>query len=125
MYNSELARLRAEYKLPGAEIVAAAQTVCPSFDKAMLSKCERGGKYGIRVDPKIMDAIITICVPDHAEELKRRVRGGNYLSKRVQCRLEDATFAELQQRQKADGYGSMQDLLSDLIMAYLVERSGT
>jgi len=107
--------LRIENNLKSADIVAAAKTVCPSFDKAMLSKVENGGKYGISIKPEIMNAIIKLCVPDSSEVIKRRIRGGNYLSKRVQCRLGNGDYERLQQRLKDSKYDTMQDYLYSLI----------
>lgn len=42
----------------GTEIVEAIRLLFPGFDKALLSKCLKPEKYGIRLTPEAMSAII-------------------------------------------------------------------
>ncbi|MCL2220979.1 MAG: hypothetical protein FWC20_01840 [Oscillospiraceae bacterium] len=114
-----LKQIRLESGKKMMDVVEAVKPICPAFDKAMLSKCENGYKYGIKIDPKIMNAIIEFCAPDNIDEVKRRVRGGNKMPHRVSCRLERSVYTKLQQRMKVQGFTTMQDLLMHLINNYL------
>ena len=116
---SELTRLRVSRQIPAKEIVAVVQKEYPSFDKVMLSKCERGDKYGVTLKPHVMDKIIDELAPDAREPIRRRIRGGHRLTHRIMCRLENDEYDLLQQLRERDGYKTMQDLISDLIKNYV------
>jgi len=116
---SELTRLRLEHNLKAADIVEVVKRYYPSFDKTMLSKCERGEKYGVNIKPEIMNAIINELAPESRESIKRRIRGGHRLLHRVQARLENDDYELLQQLREREGYKTLQDLLSDLIKNYI------
>jgi len=111
--------LRVENQLKSNDIVAVVQKHYPSFDKTMLSKCERGDKYGVSIKPNVMDAIIEELVPDSQEAIKRRLRGGHRLTCKVTARLENEDYAVLQQLRERNGYLTMQDLISDLVQTYI------
>lgn len=115
---NELKALRIDLGLPAKEMVEVVQKLYPKYDKTMQSKCENGDDYGISIRQDAMKALYEKFAPN-GTKVSRRKKDRHRLSGRISCRLEDADITALQQRMKADGYTSTQELLSDLVRRYL------
>ena len=111
----ELRGLRQNRQITGRDIVAAVQELYPSFDKTLLSKAERGDKYGIALRRDAVDAVIERYTPGALEAHKRRRAGGHRLTCRISCRLENGEFGLLQQLIRDAGHKTTQGWLSDLV----------
>lgn len=117
--SNELRNLRISKKLAAKDIVKVVQRIYPSFDKTMLSKCERGEKYGASLPRNAMNALIEEFAPEDKDKIKRHRRGGHRLTCSIMARLENDVYSELQQALRADGYTTTQDWLTDLVKEYL------
>lgn len=115
---NELRCLRVDLGLPAKDMVAVVQELYPKYDKTMQSKCENGDDYGISIRPDAMKALYTKFAPN-GTKVSRRKKDRHRLASRLSCRLEDADMAELQRRMEADGYNTVQELLTDLVRRYL------
>lgn len=120
----ELRALRLSKKIPAKDIVAVVQRRYPAFDKTMLSKSEHGAKYGVSLRRDALDALIDEFAPETREAVQNQRNGRHKLTNRVSGRLEDDVYVALQQRMKADGYGTTQDWISDMANQYIARRSG-
>ena len=118
---NKLRELRISKNIPAKEMVAVVQKIYPKFDKTQLSKCESGA-YGAELPEDAMQALYTAFAPELLAREKRRRSGRNRLTCRISARLEDDVYSELQQRIRADGYGTVQSWLSDVVQHYLKER---
>lgn len=116
--NNELRDLRVSHKLAAGDIVAAVRKIFPKYDKTLQSKCENGQEYGIMLLPAGMEAARAL-VPGASEGRKDRRRDRHRLTCRVHCRLSAGQLGQLQQRMETDGYGTVQDCISDLVKRYL------
>ena len=84
----ELRELRVGKNLPAKDIIAVVQKFYPSFDKTMLSKCERGEKYGATIRRDAMDALIAEFAPENSAAIKRRRAGGHRLTCKINAALK-------------------------------------
>lgn len=124
MAESDLRALRLRKNLAVRDMVDVVRGVFPKYDKTMQSKCENGDAYGVSIRPEAMNALYQAFDPDAASS-GRKKKEGHRLTCRISARLEDDVYAELQRRQEAEGYGSMQELLTALVIQYLsLEKSG-
>lgn len=113
--DDELRELRLARKIPAKEMVKVIQRFHPKFDKTMLSKCERGEAYGIKINRAALDALYAEFAPDMLPEVKRK-RGGNHrFAKRAACRLTDDEYAAFQRIVQASDFDTMQDYLANMI----------
>ena len=99
-------------------MVAVVQELYPKYDKTMQSKCENGDDYGISLRPDAMKALYEKFAPG-GTKASRRKKDRHRLTGRITCRLEDADMEALQQRMKADGYATAQELMTALVRQYL------
>ena len=104
--------------LPAKDMVAVVQELYPKYDKTMQSKCENGDDYGISLRPDAMKALYEKFAPG-GTKASRRKKDRHRLTGRITCRLEDADMEALQQRMKADGYATAQELMTALVRQYL------
>lgn len=118
MPDNELRSLRVELGLPARDMVAVVQELYPKYDKTMQSKCENGDDYGISIRPDAMKALYAKFAPG-GTKTSRRKKDRHRLTGRITCRLEDADMEALQQRMKADGYATAQELMTALVRQYL------
>ena len=118
MPDNELRSLRVELGLPARDMVAVVQGLYPKYDKTMQSKCENGDDYGISLRPDAMRALYEKFAPG-GTKASRRKKDRHRLTGRITCRLEDADMEALQQRMKADGYATAQELMTALVRRYL------
>ena len=125
MADSDLRDLRVRKQLPVKDMVEVVRELYPKFDKTVQSKCENGDAYGILLRPDAMDALYRRFAPDILEGRRLARRERHRLTCRISARLENADYAALQQHLKADGYATMQDLLTDLVRRYLKEKEDT
>ena len=117
---NELRNLRVDLGLPAKDMVAVVQELYPKYDKTMQSKCENGDEYGISIRPDAMKALYEKFAPG-GTKASRRKKDRHRLAGRISCRLEDTDIKALQQRMKADGYTTAQELLTALVRRYLAE----
>jgi len=123
--DNDLRDLRVRKQLPVKDMVEVVRELYPKFDKTVQSKCENGDAYGILLRPDAMDALYRRFAPDILEGRRLARRERHRLTCRISARLENADYAALQQHLKADGYATMQDLLTDLVRRYLKEKEDT
>lgn len=119
MADNDLRDLRVQKQLPVKEMVEVVRTLYPKFDKTVQSKCENGGSYGIALRPDAMEALYKRFAPEVLEGRRLAHKERHRLTCRISARLENDDYAALQQHLKADGYATMQDLLTDLVRRYL------
>lgn len=119
MADNDLRDLRVQKQLPVKEMVEVVRVLYPKFDKTVQSKCENGSSYGISLRPDAMDALYQRFAPEVLEGRRLTRRERHRLTCRISARLENDDYAALQQHLKADGYATMQDLLTDLVRQYL------
>ena len=115
----ELRDLRRGKKIPAKEIVAAVQKKYPGFDKTVLSKVDNGNRYGVTLRRDVVDALIGEFAPEAREAVKWRRDGRHRLTHRIQARLEENVYSELQQALRRDGWETTQDWLTDMVKTYL------
>lgn len=115
---NELRSLRVDLGLPAKDMVAVVQELYPKYDKTMQSKCENGDDYGISIRPDAMKALYAKFAPN-GTKASRRKKDRHRLTGRITCRLEDTDMEALQQRMKADGHATAQELMTDLVRRYL------
>lgn len=111
----DLKKLRTSKNIPAKDMVAVVKALYPKYDKTVQSKCENGKVYGVCLLPDAADAIRDTFAP---ELKKKRKKDFHRLTCRIACRLENDVYEELQRNVKADGYSTMQDLLTDLVKQY-------
>lgn len=121
MTDNELRDLRLRKQLPAKEIVEVVRTIYPKFDKPLLSKCENGGVYGVQLRADAMKALRVAYCPENPNGNKVSRHGKHRLSCCVSARLENTIYEALQRQLRADGYTTVQDLLTDLVRKYLKE----
>ena len=119
MADNDLRDLRVQKQLPVKDMVEVVRTLYPKFDKTVQSKCENGSSYGIALRPDAMEALYKQFAPEILEGRRLAHKERHRLTCRISARLENDDYAALQQHQKADGYATMQDLLTDLVRRYL------
>lgn len=117
--RNELMELRVGRGLPAREMVAVVQELYPKYDKTMQSKCEHGEEYGVLLRPDALKALYRHFAPELLEPRKQTRHGQHRLTCRISARLENSTFAALQQRMQADGYQTFQELLTALVLRYV------
>lgn len=122
MADNELRDLRMRLQLPVKDMVEVVRTLYPKFDKTVQSKCENGGAYGVVLRPDAMEALYRAFDPEALESCKKLKKEKHRLTCRISARLEDGDYKALQQHLEADGYSTMQDLLTDLVRRYLKEK---
>ena len=119
MADNDLRDLRVQKQLPVKDMVEVVRELYPKFDKTVQSKCENGDAYGILLRSDAMDALYKRFAPDILEGRRLARRERHRLTCRISARLENEDYAALQRHLKADGYATMQDLLTDLVRRYL------
>ena len=117
--TDELTMLRLSKQLKGKDIVEVVQRLYPSFDKTMLSKCERGDKYGIVLRRNAMNALIREFAPETIPAVKKRRDGHHRLTSKIMARLEKSDYSELQQCLKANGIDTVQAWLTEMVKSYI------
>ena len=122
---NELRDLRLAKKIPGDRIVEIVRQYHPKFDKTVLSKCEHGEAYGVRIGRKALNALYSEFAPELLPKVQRERNGRHRLTKRISCRLEDEEHAALSQQIDADGYETVQDWLADMVGQYLNTKGET
>lgn len=122
MADNELRDLRMRLQLPVKDMVEVVRTLYPKFDKTVQSKCENGSAYGVLLRPDALEALYRAFDPEALESRKKPKKEKHRLTCRISARLEDGDYKALQQHLEADGYSTMQDLLTDLVRRYLKEK---
>ena len=116
---NELRELRTSRGLAVKEMVAVVQGLYPKYDKTVQSKCENGDAYGVTIRRDALKALYMHFAPELLEPKKQTRHGQHRLTCRISARLENSTFAALQQRMQADGYQTFQELLTALVLRYV------
>lgn len=122
MADNELRDLRVRCQLPVKDMVEVVRTLYPKFDKTVQSKCENGSAYGVSLRPDALEALYRAFDPDALESRSKPKKEKHRLTCRISARLEDDDYKALQQHLEADGYSTMQELLTDLVRRYLKEK---
>lgn len=122
MAENELRDLRMRLQLPVKDMVEVVRTLYPKFDKTVQSKCENGSAYGVLLRPDALEALYRVFDPEALESRKKPKKEKHRLTCRISARLEDDDYKALQQHLEADGYSTMQELLTDLVRRYLKEK---
>lgn len=118
MPNS-LKELRLKTKTPAKDMVAVVQTIYPKYDMTSQSKCENSDAYGICLTQKAMKALYAKFDPDGSVRKHLRTADQHRLKDRLHARITSDEAARLQERLDADGYGTMQDWLTDVVRDYI------
>lgn len=124
MADNELRDLRVRCQLPVKDMVEVVRTIYPKYDKTVQSKCENGSTYGVSLRPDALEALYRAFDPDALEGRSKPKKERHRLTCRISARLEDGDYRALQQHLEADGYSTMQELLTDLVRRYLKEKEG-
>lgn len=122
MADNELRELRMRLQLPVKDMVEVVRTLYPKFDKTVQSKCENGIAYGVSLRPDALEALYRAFDPEALESRRKPKKEKHRLTCRISARLEDDDYNALQQHLEADGYSTMQELLTDLVRRYLKEK---
>ncbi len=121
--QTEHLRETIEGKISPKAIVEILKPIYRSFDKSMLSKCMNSSRYGVVLHRRGMEALIDAFPELHTngpqDAPKQHKSGKHKFTCRVQARLPDEQYSELQQFIRADGYGTMQDWISEQVRKYL------
>lgn len=98
------------------EVVDVIRSEFRGYDKHLHSKVAHPDKYGVRLietdEQLVLAAFEKTPLTLHRKETRRKPY-------RVQCRLSKSVLRRLQQAIKSDGYSTMQDGLTHVIMEYL------
>ena len=111
--------LRSVRSIPVADIVEVVAAGYPKFDRYLLSKVEHGDEYGIRLRDDAMETLMAKFAP---EQRKRRSRDRHSRAMRIQARLSDDVYSRLQRTVAANNI-TIQSLLEQLILNYIIEQS--
>ena len=122
MADNELRDLRLRQQLLAKDMVEVVSTLYPKFDKTLLSKCEHSGDYGVMLMPDALELLYRKTDPEALESRRKPKKEKHRLTCRISARLEDDDYMALQQHLEADGYSTMQELLTDLVRRYLKEK---
>ena len=118
MPNS-LKELRLKTQTPAKEMVAVVQTIYPKYDMTSQSKCENSDAYGICLTQKAMKALYAKFAPDGSVRKPLRTADQHRLKDRLHARITPDEAAKLQEHLDADGYGTIQDWLTDVVRDYI------
>jgi hypothetical protein len=109
--DNELRAMRMRLELPVKEMVDVVRELFPKYDKTTQSKCENSDAYGVVLRPEAMQALRERFEPEKRDKHK--------LTCRISCRLEAEAYEALQQKLTADGYATMQELVTELVRRYI------
>lgn len=119
-------RLRDLRSLCGAtpqEMVDTVRTRYPKYDKPLQSKCEHTDLYGVELTyPAFRSLVLKYC----GEESWRKYKSstdGHTLKCRIYGRLEEEVYRRFLAQIHQDGFASVQQWLTDVILAYINGRS--
>lgn len=118
----ELKSLRISRGIPGKDMVAVVQELYPKFDKTVLSKCENGDAYGVTIREDARVRLYERFAPELAEAERGRKKDTHRLTHAVKARLTDEAFERLQRVMEACGYATAQDLITELVAKFILEK---
>lgn len=110
----DLSQLRKHAGVKSVDMVEVVQTIYPRYDKYIHSKCENGKEYGIQLRPDATKALLQRFAPEFLEKPRKPNRKK---PNRIQARLPDALFDQLQLHLKSTG-GTTQDFLESLVRQF-------
>ena len=116
-----LRALRSERRIPVADIVGVVASGYPKFDRYLLSKVEHGDEYGIQLRADAIRALLQRYAP---EALERPRRPNRKKRNRIQARLPDTLFEQLQRHLQQSGQ-TAQDFLEGLVSRFFNPSEGT
>lgn len=111
---AELSHLREYAKIKATDMVEVVQGLYPRYDKYIHSKCENGKDYGIQLRPDATKALLQRFAPEYLEKPRKPNRKK---PNRIQARLPDALYEQLQQHLRLTGQ-SAQDFLEGLVVQF-------
>jgi hypothetical protein len=118
--DNELRAMRLRLELPMKEMVDVVREIFPKYDKPTQCKCENSDAYGVVLRPEAMQALRERFEPEKPTEAQRaEKRDKHKLTCRISCRLEAEAYEALQQKLTADGYATMQELVTELVRRYI------
>ena len=123
--SEELRKLRTEFNIPAKDIVDVIKRTYPSFDRTMLSKCENGAAYGVKLSKEALEAAYKAFGLEAELKAQSARKDRHRLSCRISARLTDEEFSALQKHMAADGYQTSQEWITDAVRAYLKSKEAT
>lgn len=120
--SKTIRELRQELGIPVKDIVEVIKPMYPKFDKVMQSKAENP-EYGVELRKDAVEAVYRKFAPEKLEK-----RDTHRLTCRISCRLENEDCEKLKLISSSEGYETMQEFLSDIVLEiiknhYETERS--
>lgn len=100
------------------ELVDAVQTIYPQFDKSLLSKAKNAERYGVEICGDALKHLWLTYAPEEYAKRKRH-SDGHKLTKRLQCRVDDETYAAFMKKCHKDGFKDANECLVCLIELYV------
>lgn len=113
--KGDLKALRSAKGLLAKDMVEVVQEKYLKYDKILHSKCEHGEENGIQLRPDAMMALYRRFAPELLEKPQQKPRSKPY---RIQARLTQALYEQLQQAVKAAGI-TVQDLIEASIINFI------
>ena len=100
------------------ELVDAVQTIYPRFDKSLLSKAKNAERYGVEI---CGDALKHLWLTYAPEEYAKRKRNsdGHILTRRLQCRVDDALYEEFIKECHKSGFKDTNECLVELVLYFV------
>lgn len=120
--GDRLKSLRVSYALAARDMAETVQALYPRFDRYLLSKCEAGDQYGVELRPNALKRLYMKFAPDAWEKFQRRRRDRHRLTRSVRCRLEEHTYLRLMELIRQDGFSTVQEWLTAVVLAYIAAK---
>jgi hypothetical protein len=113
--GNQLRDFRLSHSLKSQQMVDCVRKFYPKYDKPLQSKCEAEDVYGVQIKPAAMKELYMEFDPEAWAE--KHHKDNRQLKNRVQCRLDDVTYAAMKELIAKSGYKTVQDWLAALIKA--------
>lgn len=110
--GNTLREIRIKNNLSASEIVSQVRSLYPKYDKALLSKCENGEKYGITLKHRAMKMLIDNYGVIRKTENRK-------LNNRLTVRLSDEDYNAYKEALSESGYTTTQGFLNHIINYYI------
>lgn len=114
----DLKDLRMPKGVRDKDLISEVKGLYPKYDKTLHSKCKRQ-EYGITLREDATKALVLKFNLEPVAAPQRARGDGHRYTRRISCRLPDATYDKLQLYINADGYETVQSWLSDQVETYI------
>lgn len=114
----DVKQFRESRGITSKDMVDVAREQYPKYDKHLQSKLERPHEYGIRpllALESAWEAAFSTTTPTCTKRDNRKLKA------RIQCRLTEREYAQLQRKFRVNGFDTMQDGIKYIIGKYLEE----